>query len=163
MKNNRKKFQDKKQIARVKNKMGAKKAGRSLGSLAAAFLLAVLITGTSVGETGVLRVSAAARAENGAGALQQVGETVLPLSGLPLTEDGNGVRLDFIVNQGNVSKYDGAVLTGSFSDNNGDISKKRIVIDGTTVNLTIRDVTIDRSAWYATTAAWTKSKFPAER
>lgn len=77
---------------------------------------------------------------------------MLELDKLPLTTD-NAQRLDFTINAGNVSKYNNAVLTGRFSDEDGNIARKRIVIDGTTVNLTIRDVNIDRNAWYATTAA----------
>ena len=82
----------------------------------------------------------------------QTQAAVLELDKLPLTKD-NAQRLDFTINAGNVSKYNNAVLTGSFSDEDGNIARKRIVIDGTTVNLTIRDVNIDRNAWYATTAA----------
>ena len=117
---------------------------RRVGRWAAAFLLAGFIAGASFGTPGMDSVSAAQTIQTQAAALE--------LGELPLTAD-NAQRLDFTINAGNVSKYDNAVLTGSFSDEDGNIARKRIVIDGTTVNLTIRDVSIDRSAWYATTAA----------
>lgn len=117
---------------------------RRVGRWAAAFLLAGFIAGASFGTPGMDRVNAAQTIQTQA--------AVLELDKLPLTTD-NAQRLDFTINAGNVSKYNNAVLTGSFSDENGNIARKRIVIDGTTVNLTIRDVNIDRNAWYATTAA----------
>lgn len=123
---------------------------RSVGGLcrvcrwAAAFLLAGFLAGASFGTPGMDRVNAAQTIQTQA--------AVLELDKLPLTTD-NAQRLDFTINAGNVSKYNNAVLTGSFSDEDGNIARKRIVIDGTTVNLTIRDVNIDRNAWYATTAA----------
>ena len=117
---------------------------RRAGRWAAAFLLAGFLAGASFGAPGMDSVSAAQTIQTQAAALE--------LSKLPLTAD-NAQRLDFTINAGNVSKYDNAVLTGSFSDEEGNIARKRIVIDGTTVNLTIRDVNIDRNAWYATTAA----------
>ncbi len=117
---------------------------RRAGRWAAAFLLAGFLAGASFGTPGMDSVSAAQTIQTQAAALE--------LGELPLTAD-NAQRLDFTINAGNVSKYDNAVLTGSFSDEDGNIARKRIVIDGTTVNLTIRDVSIDRSAWYATTAA----------
>ena len=117
---------------------------RRVGRWAAAFLLAGFLAGASFGTPGMDSVSAAQTIQTQAAALE--------LGELPLTAD-NAQRLDFTINAGNVSKYDNAVLTGSFSDEDGNIARKRIVIDGTTVNLTIRDVSIDRSAWYATTAA----------
>ena len=117
---------------------------RRAGRWAAAFLLAGFLAGASFGTPGMDRVNAAQTIQTQA--------AVLELSELPLTAD-NAQRLDFTINAGNVSKYDNAVLTGSFTDEAGNIARKRIVIDGTTVNLTIRDVSIDRSAWYATTAA----------
>ena len=117
---------------------------RRVGRWAAAFLLAGFIAGASFGTPGMDSVSAAQTIQTQAAALE--------LGELPLTAD-NAQRLDFTINAGNVSKYDNAVLTGSFSDEDGNIARKRIVIDGTTVNLTIRDVNIDRSTWYATTAA----------
>ncbi len=117
---------------------------RRAGRWAAAFLLAGFLTGASFGTPGMDRVNAAQTIQTQA--------AVLELDKLPLTTD-NAQRLDFTINAGNVSKYNNAVLTGSFSDEDGNIARKRIVIDGTTVNLTIRDVNIDRNAWYATTAA----------
>lgn len=117
---------------------------RRVGRWAAAFLLAGFIAGASFGTPGMDRVNAAQTIQTQA--------AVLELDKLPLTTD-NAQRLDFTINADNVSKYNNAVLTGSFSDENGNIARKRIVIDGTTVNLTIRDVNIDRNAWYATTAA----------
>lgn len=131
----------------MENQNGGK---RSVGVLrracrwAAAFLLAGFLAGASFGTPGMDRVNAAQTMKTQA-ALLELGE-------LPLTAD-NAQRLDFTINAGNVSKYDNSVLTGSFTDEAGNIARKRIVIDGTTVNLTIRDVSIDRSAWYATTAA----------
>ena len=115
-----------------------------VGRWAAAFLLAGFLAGASFGTPGMDRVNAAQTIQTQA--------AVLELDKLPLTTD-NAQRLDFTINAGNVSKYNNAVLTGSFSDEDGNIARKRIVIDGTTVNLTIRDVNIDRNAWYATTAA----------
>lgn len=115
-----------------------------VGRWAAAFLLAGFLAGASFGTPGMDRVNAAQT--------MQTQAAVLELDKLPLTTD-NAQRLDFTINAGNVSKYNNAVLTGSFSDEDGNIARKRIVIDGTTVNLTIRDVNIDRNAWYATTAA----------
>ena len=115
-----------------------------VGRWAAAFLLAGFLAGASFGTPGMDRVNAAQTIQTQA--------AVLELDKLPLTT-GNAQRLDFTINAGNVSKYNNAVLTGSFSDEDGNIARKRIVIDGTTVNLTIRDVNIDRNAWYATTAA----------
>lgn len=117
---------------------------RRVGRWAAAFLLAGFLAGASFGTPGMDRVNAAQTIQTQA--------AVLELDKLPLTTD-NAQRLDFTINAGNVSKYNNAVLTGSFSDEDGNIARKRIVIDGTTVNLTIRDVNIDRNAWYATTAA----------
>ena len=117
---------------------------RRVGRWAATFLLAGFLAGASFGTPGMDRVNAAQTIQTQA--------AVLELDKLPLTTD-NAQRLDFTINAGNVSKYNNAVLTGSFSDEDGNIARKRIVIDGTTVNLTIRDVSIDRSAWYATTAA----------
>ncbi len=117
---------------------------RRVGRWAAAFLLAGFLAGASFGTPGMDRVNAAQTIQTQA--------AVLELDKLPLTTD-NAQRLDFMINAGNVSKYNNAVLTGSFSDEDGNIARKRIVIDGTTVNLTIRDVNIDRNAWYATTAA----------
>ena len=117
---------------------------RRVGRWAAAFLLAGFLAGASFGTPGMDRVNAAQTIQTQA--------AVLELDKLPLTT-GNAQRLDFTINAGNVSKYNNAVLTGSFSDEDGNIARKRIVIDGTTVNLTIRDVNIDRNAWYATTAA----------
>lgn len=117
---------------------------RRVGRWAVAFLLAGLLAGASFGTPGMDRVNAAQTIQTQA--------AVLELDKLPLTTD-NAQRLDFTINAGNVSKYNNAVLTGSFSDEDGNIARKRIVIDGTTVNLTIRDVNIDRNAWYATTAA----------
>lgn len=117
---------------------------RRAGRWAAAFLLAGFLAGASFGTPGMDSVNAAQTIQTQA--------AVLELSKLPLTTD-NAQRLNFTINAGNVSEYDNAVLTGSFSDEDGNIVQKRIVIDGTTVNLTIRDVNIDRSTWYATTAA----------
>ncbi len=117
---------------------------RRAGRWAAAFLLVGFLAGASFGAPGMERVNAAQTI--------QTQTAVMELSKLPLIAD-NAQRLDFTINAGNVSKYDNAVLTGSFSDEDGNIARKRIVIDGTTVNLTIRDVNIDRSTWYATTAA----------
>ena len=117
---------------------------RRVGRWAAAFLLAGFLAGASFGTPGMDRVNAAQTIQTQA--------AVLELDKLPLTTD-NAQRLDFTINAGNVSKYNNAVLTGSFSDEDGNIARKRIVIDGTTVNLTIRNVNIDRNAWYATTAA----------
>lgn len=117
---------------------------RRVGRWAAAFLLAGFLAGASFGTAGMDRVNAAQTIQTQA--------AVLELDKLPLTTD-NAQRLDFTINAGNVSKYNNAVLTGSFSDEDGNIARKRIVIDGTTVNLTIRDVNINRNAWYATTAA----------
>lgn len=117
---------------------------RRVGRWAAAFMLAGFLAGASFGTPGMDRVNAAQTIQTQA--------AVLELDKLPLTTD-NAQRLDFTINAGNVSKYNNAVLTGSFSDEDGNIARKRIVIDGTTVNLTIRDVNIDRNAWYATTAA----------
>lgn len=117
---------------------------RRVGRWAAAFLLAGFLAGASFGTPGMDRVNAAQTIQTQA--------AVLELDKLPLTTD-NVQRLDFTINAGNVSKYNNAVLTGRFSDEDGNIARKRIVIDGTTVNLTIRDVNIDRNAWYATTAA----------
>lgn len=117
---------------------------RRVGRWAAAFLLAGFLAGASFGTPGMDRVNAAQTIQTQA--------AVLDLDKLPLTTD-NAQRLDFTINAGNVSKYNNAVLTGRFSDEDGNIARKRIVIDGTTVNLTIRDVNIDRNAWYATTAA----------
>lgn len=117
---------------------------RRVGRWAAAFLLAGFLAGASFGTPGMDRVNAAQTIQTQA--------VVLELDKLPLTTD-NAQRLDFTINAGNVSKYNNAVLTGNFSDEDGNIARKRIVIDGTTVNLTIRDVNIDRNAWYATTAA----------
>lgn len=117
---------------------------RRVGRWAAAFLLAGFLAGASFGTPGMDRVNAAQTIQTQA--------AVLELDKLPLTTD-NAQRLDFTINAGNVSKYNNAVLTGNFSDEDGNIARKRIVIDGTTVNLTIRDVNIDRNAWYATTAA----------
>ena len=117
---------------------------RRVGRWAATFLLAGFLAGASFGTPGMDRVNAAQTIQTQA--------AVLELDKLPLTTD-NAQRLDFTINAGNVSKYNNAVLTGSFSDEDGNIARKRIVIDGTTVNLTIRDVNIDRNAWYATTAA----------
>ena len=117
---------------------------RRVGRWAAAFLLAGFLAGASFGTPGMDRVNAAQTIQTQA--------AVLELDKLPLTTD-NAQRLDFTINAGNVSKYNNAVLTGRFSDEDGNIARKRIVIDGTTVNLTIRDVNIDRSTWYATTAA----------
>lgn len=117
---------------------------RRVGRWAAAFLLAGFLAGASFGTPGMDRVNAAQTIQTQA--------AVRELDKLPLTTD-NAQRLDFTINAGNVSKYNNAVLTGSFSDEDGNIARKRIVIDGTTVNLTIRDVNIDRNAWYATTAA----------
>ena len=72
---------------------------------------------------------------------------------------------EFIINSGNKDIYNHAVLTGIFSDfqDNGTTIKsswKGIVIDGVEVNLTIRDVTIDRylssdDKWESTDAAIT--------
>lgn len=117
---------------------------RRVGRWAAAFLLAGFLAGASFGTPGMDRVNAAQTIQTQA--------AVLELDKLPLTTD-NAQRLDFTINAGNVSKYNNAILTGNFSDEDGNIARKRIVIDGTTVNLTIRDVNIDRNAWYATTAA----------
>lgn len=117
---------------------------RRVGRWAAAFLHAGFLAGASFGTPGMDRVNAAQTIQTQA--------AVLELDKLPLTTD-NAQRLDFTINAGNVSKYNNAVLTGRFSDEDGNIARKRIVIDGTTVNLTIRDVNIDRNAWYATTAA----------
>lgn len=117
---------------------------RRVGRWAAAFLLAGFLAGASFGTPGMDRVNAAQTIQTQA--------AVLDLDKLPLTTN-NAQRLDFTINAGNVSKYNNAVLTGRFSDEDGNIARKRIVIDGTTVNLTIRDVNIDRNAWYATTAA----------
>lgn len=117
---------------------------RRAGRWAAAFLLAGFLAGASFGTPGMDSVNAAQTIQTQA--------AVVELSELPLTAD-NAQRLDFTINAGNMAKYDNAVLTGSFSDEEGNIARKRIVIDGTTVNLTLRDVSIDRSAWYATTAA----------
>ena len=119
---------------------------RRVGRWAAAFLLAGFLAGASFGTPGMDRVNAAHTIQT------QTQAAVLELDKLPLTTD-NAQRLDFTINAGNVSKYNNAVLTGRFSDEDGNIARKRIVIDGTTVNLTIRDVNIDRNAWYATTAA----------
>lgn len=131
----------------MENQNGGKRSVgglRRAGRWAAAFLLAGFLAGASFGTPGMDRVSAAQTMQTHAAELE--------LGGLPLTAD-NAQRLDFTINAGNVSKYDNAVLTGSFTDEAGNIARKRIVIDGTTVNLTLRDVSIDRSAWYATTAA----------
>lgn len=117
---------------------------RRAGRWAAAFLLAGFLAGASFGTPGMDSVNAAQTIQTQA--------AVVELSELPLTAD-NAQRLDFTINASNMAKYDNAVLTGSFSDEEGNIARKRIVIDGTTVNLTLRDVSIDRSAWYATTAA----------
>ena len=117
---------------------------RRAGGWAAAFLLAGFLAGASFGTPGMDSVNAAQTIQTQA--------AVVELSELPLTAD-NAQRLDFTINASNMAKYDNAVLTGSFSDEEGNIARKRIVIDGTTVNLTLRDVSIDRSAWYATTAA----------
>ena len=117
---------------------------RRAGRWAAAFLLAGFLAGASFGTPGMDRVNAAQTIQTQAAELK--------LSELPLTTD-SAQRLNFTINANNVSKYNNAVLTGSFSDEDGNIVQKRIVIDGTTVNLTIRDVNIDRSTWYATTAA----------
>ena len=72
---------------------------------------------------------------------------------------------EFVINSGNMDTYNYAVLTGRFSDfqDNGTTIKsswKGIVIDGVEVNLTIRDVTIDRylssdDKWESTDAAIT--------
>ena len=117
---------------------------RRAGRWAAAFLLAGFLAGASFGTPGMDSVNAAQTIQTQA--------AVVELSELPLTAD-NAQRLDFTINASNMAKYDNAVLTGSFSDEEGNIARKRIVIDGTTVNLTLWDVSIDRSAWYATTAA----------
>ena len=116
---------------------------RRAGRWAAAFLLAGFLAGASFGTPGMDSVNAAQTIQT---------QAAVELSELPLTAD-NAQRLDFTINASNMAKYDNAVLTGSFSDEEGNIARKRIVIDGTTVNLTLRDVSIDRSAWYATTAA----------
>lgn len=117
---------------------------RRAGRWAATFLLAGFLAGASFGTPGMDSVNAAQTIQTQA--------AVVELSELPLTAD-NAQRLDFTINASNMAKYDNAVLTGSFSDEEGNIARKRIVIDGTTVNLTLRDVSIDRGAWYATTAA----------
>ena len=116
---------------------------RRAGRWAAAFLLAGFLAGASFGTPGMDSVNAAQTIQT---------QAAVELSELPLTAD-NAQRLDFTINASNMAKYDNAVLTGSFTDEEGNIARKRIVIDGTTVNLTLRDVSIDRSAWYATTAA----------
>ena len=131
----------------MENQNGGKRSVgglRRAGRWAAAFLLAGFLAGASFGTPGMDSVNAAQTIQTQAAELE--------LSKLPLTAD-NAQRLDFTINAGNVSKYNNAVLTGSFTDEDGNIARKRIVIDGTTVNLTIRNVNIDRSAWYATTAA----------
>ena len=67
------------------------------------------------------------------------------LNNLPIDNQWN-----FVINSQNMNTYNDAVLTGGFSDftdNNGQDQKsswKGIVIDGVQVNLTIKDVTIDR-------------------
>ena len=131
----------------MENQNGGKRSVgglRRAGRWAAAFLLAGFLAGASFGTPGTDSVNAAQTIQTQA--------AVVELSELPLTAD-NAQRLDFTINASNMAKYDNAVLTGSFSDEEGNIARKRIVIDGTTVNLTLRDVNIDRSAWYATTAA----------
>lgn len=73
---------------------------------------------------------------------------------------------DVVFNSSNRDIYNNAVLTGKFSDftdkqgKDQKSSRKGIVIDGITLNLTIRDVTIDRylssdNKWEATDAAIT--------
>ncbi len=135
---------------KMENKNGNGRKRTATGGLCragrweAAFLLAGFLAGVSFGTPGMDRVNAAQTVQTQAAALE--------LSELPLTRD-NAQRLNFTINADNVSKYDNAILTGGFSDEDGNIVQKRIMIDGTTINLTIRDVNIDRSTWYATTAA----------
>ena len=88
---------------------------------------------------------------------------VYKLDDLPVNKV-NG-SYEFVIDSGNRDTYNGAVLTGGFSDfqDNGTTigsSWKGIVIDGGEVNLTIRDVTIDRylssdNKWESTDAAIT--------
>ena len=71
--------------------------------------------------------------------------SVISLDQLPLTKfDYKGYC--FVVNGKNVGSYNDTILTGKFTTkDNVEACKKGIIIDGTTVNLTIRDVTINRS------------------
>lgn len=88
---------------------------------------------------------------------------VYELDDLPVNKV-NG-SYEFVINSGNKDIYNDAVLIGSFSDfqDNGTTiksSRREIVIDGVEVNLTIRDVTIDRylssdNKWESTDAAIT--------
>ena len=69
------------------------------------------------------------------------------LKELPINDD----YWNFVINQSNLTQYDNAVLTGEFSDftDKREIeqkaSRRGIVIDGVTVNLTIKNVKIDRN------------------
>lgn len=71
---------------------------------------------------------------------------VYKLDSLPVNS-----QYEFVIDAGNQSTYNNAILTGSFSDfqdANGNSKKsceKGIIIKGTTVNLTIRDLSINRS------------------
>lgn len=70
--------------------------------------------------------------------------SVISLDQLPLTKfDYKGYC--FVVNRKNVGSYNDTILTGKFTTkDNVEACKKGIIISGTTVNLTIRDVTINR-------------------
>ena len=71
------------------------------------------------------------------------------LADLPFKSDNNVWNV--VIDQSNKAQFDNAVLTGEFSDfidtndNPQKSSWKGIVIDGVMVNLTIKDVTIDRN------------------
>ncbi len=71
------------------------------------------------------------------------------LDDLPFKSDNNVWNV--VIDQSNKAQFDNAVLTGGFSaftDTNGNTQKsswKGIVIDGVEVNLTIKDVTINRN------------------
>mgnify|MGYP004459774835 FL=1 len=80
-------------------------------------------------------------------------QTALLSSGQTFSLDSLPVdsQYEFVIDSGNQSTYNNAILTGSFSDfedANGKSKKsceKGIVIKGTTVNLTIRDLSVNRS------------------
>ena len=68
---------------------------------------------------------------------------VIDLNKLPL-KFATGKGYCFTVNAGNAGNYNNAILTGKFeTSDNIQACNKGLVISGTTVNLTIRDVTID--------------------
>lgn len=68
---------------------------------------------------------------------------VIDLNKLPL-KFATGKGYCFTVNAGNAGNYNDAILTGKFeTSDNIQACNKGLVISGTTVNLTIRDVTID--------------------